>query len=376
MTLQKTASKTALLLQCPRPFADDTETEADPPGEAAIYGTRWHKATASTLTWLMTPPKSGDSFEDHIVLDDEELARHVASGVAALDAWMRPEGNPFGLAFKIVEVETSRALDLTKSSDGTVKAILHEADDYHEYSTEQGTPLPPNMLAGTADVVLEAESHSGIFRVVLDHKTGEDHINEYPHPASLPQLQSLAEMWEADAVAILHAPKDSPVVIYAEPIPRGISRFRHELWRANRLIDSGFMRPGPECKFCPARGSCPAKQGELIASTTALVRTTLSAPPLARIDDGINPGRFHQLKSELEKLIKQATAQTKAEVKAGALYERPDGKVLEIQTVQVERLSKKSILEAYGKTKGEEMLQALRDAGALVVAEEERLVAK
>lgn len=372
MTLQKTASKTALLLQCPRPFAADTETEADPPGEAAIYGTRWHKNAAILLNWM----KSGrpDSTDIGTRYEDLEEANHVKNAFDALDAWMKPEGNPFGLQFRISEVETSRALDLTKSSDGTVKAKLWEQNGAHDYTASDGSPLGGQYLSGTADVVLEAESSSGIFRVVLDHKTGEDHINEYPTPSTLPQLQALAEMWEADAVAILHAPINAPVVIYAETIPRGISRFRHELWHANRLVDSGFMRPGPECKFCPARGSCPAKQGELIASAGALVTQTVGGLT-ARIDPP-PPGTFHQLKTELEKLIKQATAQTKAEVKAGALYERPDGKTLEIQTVHVERLSKKSILEAYGKSKGEELLQQLRDAGALVVAEEERLVAK
>lgn len=370
MTVQKSASKTALLLQCPRPFSADTETEDSEPGEAAIYGTRWHKKAAQILD--AHTPLTPDGFYETEGAVVDELGSHVIRALDALAAWMAPSGNPFGLAFKVVEVETSRAIDLTKSSDGTLIAILNEED--HTYLTGSGVSLDDNYLAGTADVVLEAESSSGIFRVVLDHKTGEDRRNEYPTPSQVPQMQSLAEMWEADAVAILHAPKDAPVQIYAEPIARGISRFRHELWRAYRLVDSGFMRPGPECKFCPARTSCPAKQGELIASTTALVKKVTGDAPITRL--ALNEGAFHMMLGELDKLQKQARGLLRESVRSGDVIERPDGKVLELQTVSIERLSKKSILEAYGKSKGEELLQTLRDDGALSSVEEERLVAK
>ena len=367
MTVPKTASKTALLLQCPRPFSEDTETEPDEPGEAALYGTRWHKAVAHHY---------GSETHEHPGFPEDRTEReafiaHVEQGTMALDEWMRPTGNPWGLSFQVTEVETSRALDLTKSSDGTIKAILHEQGNAHEYTTEKGEVLPSHFLAGTADVVLEAKTGAGIFRVGLDHKTGEDRTNSYVSPSDVPQMQALAEMWEADAVAILHAPKGAPVQIYAEQIPRGVSRFRHELWRAYRLVDSGFMRPGPECKFCPARASCPAKQGELLASTSQILGAAL-----VKREEPMTPGRFHQLRSQWAALEKQALAQLREDVRSGEIIERPDGKVLEIQTVQVERLSKKSILEALGAEEGKQLLEELRAAGALKEVEEERLVAK
>lgn len=364
MSVQKSASKTALFLQCPRPFSQETETEHDEPGEAALYGIEFHKEMAELLR--------GNGPESSMTGD---LFVHVNRAYSELLLWMTPGGNPFGLAFKVVEVETSRALDLTKSSDGTIRAKLWEQNGAHDYTAADGSSLADHMLAGTADVVLEAESSSGIFRVVLDHKTGEDRINELIYPSKLPQLQALAEMWEADAVAILHAPKDAPVQIYAETIPKNISRFRHELWGAYRLVDSGFMRPGPECTMCPAKLQCPAKQGELIASTSALVKKTLGSGVIVG-NVTVDPGSFHMMLGQLEALQKQARGLLREEVRAGEIIERPDGKVLEIQTVNVERLSKKSILEAYGKTKGEQLLQTLRDDGALSSVEEERLVAK
>lgn len=372
MTVPKTASKTALFLQCPRPFSEDTETEHDEPGEPALYGTRWHKETARVLFTVQERGWFKKVWAQEEI-EDEELRKNVKAAADSLRAWCEPEGNPWGLSFKVVEVETSRALDLTKSSDGTIKVKLDDPDGLHEYVDEADFYLAPNYLAGTADVVLEAESATGIFRVVLDHKTGEDYANEYVEPSKLPQLQALAEMWDADAVAVLHAPRGAPVQIYAEMTQRNVSRFRHELWRAYRLVDSGFMRPGPECKFCPARTSCPAKQGELIASTAALAKQAVGPVDLTQAAD---PGKFHQFLSQLTALEKQARSQLREMVRSGEVIERPDGKTLEIQMVTVERLSKKSIIEAFGAEKGGEVLRMLRNAGALKDSEEERLVAK
>lgn len=365
MALQKSASKTALLLACPRPFAEDTETEHEEPGEAAVYGTKFHALIAAKLR-----NPTSTSWQSLLVQvdDDNDLVDHVLSAYRELGEWCKPEGNPFGLAWRVKEVETSRALDLTRSTNGIRKVTLTDADGAHVYED-----LAAKELAGTADVILEAETSRGILRCVLDHKTGEDYANEYIAPSQLPQMQALAEMWEADYVAVLHTPRNVPPVIYAEEIPKH-SRFRADLWRAYRIIDEGFLRVGPECKFCPARASCPAKQGELIQSATTLVKTTLGVIQARAVT--VDRGKFHMMRLELEKLMKQATNELREDVRNGEVIERPDGKVLTLVTSQVERLSKKSILEAYGRVEGEEVLQRLRADGALTSQEEEKLVAK
>lgn len=360
MTLQITASKTPLLLQCPRPFAHDTDTETGDVGEPAIYGQRFHSGMARVL---LTEPElrcSSDAIDGGV---DEDLCAHVWRAYEELIAWMAPAGNAFGFQFRVVEVETSRALDLTKSTGGIRPIVLRDPDGEHVYED-----LAAHEMGGTCDALLEAETPIGIFRVVLDHKTGE-HEEYYIHPAQNEQMRSLAAMWGADAVAILHTPRQSAPVVYAEVVET--DRFRHDLWKAYRMVNSGYLRTGPECRYCPARSSCSAKQGELIASTTALVGAAL-----VKRQETQTPGRFHMMLTELEKLAKQARTQLREEVRSGAVYERPDGKVLELVVKNVERLSKKSIVEAYGRSRGEQVLQTLRDDGALSEVPQEELRAK
>lgn len=355
--MQITASKTALLLQCPRPFSPGVELEPSEAGEAAIYGQRFHSMMAGLLR---------DDVSDVAVgVGDYDIVAHVTRAHDELQMWMASNGNPFGLTFRIVEVESSRALDLTKSSGGCRTTSLNDPDGEHRYED-----LTADEMGGTADCVLEAETPAGIFRVVLDHKTGE-HEELYLHPAQNEQMQALAAMWEADAVAILHTPRQCAPVIYAEVVET--SRFRGELWRARRMVGSGFLRTGSECRYCPAKASCPAKQGELIAATSALVAKVTGKSSVTTNPD---KGRFHLMLTELDKLTKQARSQLREEVRCGEVIERPDGKVLELVTKSVERLSKKSIIEAYGRTEGERVLQKLRDDGALTEVDQEELRAK
>jgi hypothetical protein len=82
------------------------------------------------------------------------------------------------------------------------------------------------------------------------------------------------------------------------------------------------------------------------------------------------------LKHNFDRLVRLTLNKVRDDVRAGNVYERPDGKHLALQTRMVERLSKKSILEAYGKERGEALLEQLRKDGALVEVEEEMLVAK
>src|SRR5882762_5747985 len=114
--IQKTASKTALLLQCPRSFSEGVELEEQSAGEAAIYGTRFHKGMAQYL--------KGDEPASARLNGDFALDKHIDAALNELRAWCAPSGNPFGLSSHVAEVETSRCLDLTKSSGGIAPISL------------------------------------------------------------------------------------------------------------------------------------------------------------------------------------------------------------------------------------------------------------
>ena len=358
---QPTASRAALLLQCPRPFAKDTSIDPDDnaPGEAALYGTRFHAALARLLA------------EDILFADtvSDELILHVKRAYEEIHAWMRPEGNPFNRQFKVVAVEAARSMRISKQG-ATISGdtTLHDPDGEHRYD------MLPGEIAGTADLVLESVG-APRFIAVLDHKTGE--YGEYSQPSKLPQMLVLAAMWGADAVAILHHPRGSVPAIYAEPIDRDAQRrFLKETRAALKNIDSGFMRTGSECRYCPARTGCPTRHGELLTSTTSLVARTLEMRASKALAAPVDKGRFHMMLSELSRLASIAREQLRDDVRAGEFIERPDGKTLALETRSYERLSKTSILEAYGKVEGERVLAKLRADGALTDEPREELRAK
>src|SRR5882757_8630943 len=229
--MQITASKTALLLQCPRPFSKGVEIEPSDPGEAALYGQQFHRYIAALLREEIPELLIGEP------TPSLELVQHVHRAYDELQAWMKPDGNPFGLQFEVTEVESSRALEL---GDGGYarKIVLNDPDGLHEYED-----LRVTEMGCTADAILEApHPEGGIFRVVLDHKTGEYDASSYTRPAENEQMQSLALAWGAHAVAILHTPRQSAPVIYSETV--SLDKFQADLWAANRLRESGFLRPG------------------------------------------------------------------------------------------------------------------------------------
>lgn len=394
--LQKTASKAGLLLQCPRPFSEGVEVERQEPGEAAQYGTRFHAAMAE---WFSKGELNKGGFLEELLLEDDDLLRHVEDAARALEAWMQPAGNPFGLQFKVVGVEQSAGVSFEQDHDSIdvchCAANLIDPAGEHRYEGWSGNPncTVDADVYGTADVILEAEMSSKregtlqkdfsikwserpvIFRVVLDHKTGGDYRGSYSKPASDPQMQALGLLFNADAVAILHSPRGAPPVIYSEPF-RSYS-LKEVFLAAIERVDEGFLRVGPECRFCPARGDCPAKQGELIASTEALVKKTLGSGAMLTGHIAVDPGAFHLLLSELSRLEKLARAEIRAAVEAGEVIERPDGKTLVIQKSTVERLpSKKALRAALGNAAAEELFVQWRALGIMVEEEEERLVAR
>jgi hypothetical protein len=368
MGLQPTASRTALLLQCGRPFAPDTHIP--PPeekGEDTLFGSAVHallKQAASKGGFTLDDAEGEAGFYGLTGLAGEVFL-HASAMWKCLQEWRTPEGNPLGIALKVVGVETPRAW---RPPSGKPRDVSFDADT-HTYEIQIGE------IGGTYDVLLESEAHdasSGLIRVILDYKTGT--WGDFSRPGSLPQLRTLALMEDGVThLAILHAPRGGVPVVYIEP---AADKFGHAraLRDAMARVGDGSMRPGPECKFCEARGDCPARDGELAKTTMALARKAHLGE--LSLNSEVNDGLMHMFVGSLEKAVERWRADLKERVKGGEVVQRPDGKTLTLVTRQVERLSKEAFIKALGKAEAEEEFDKLRASGVLLSKSEERLEAK
>src|SRR5580704_1250358 len=332
---QLSASKTDLFLQCQRPFADDTPEpdEDDRPKAARDYGTQFHKALE---VWV-----SG-----HGHIDDPKVIAHAKAAMVFLQNWMT--NYPSG-PLNVIWTEKHLATRLLKSGIKTRACEFDEAT--HTYALRLGE------IGGTGDLLVQNEKT----RIIIDYKTGTS--KNYSNPKT-GQMLTLALMTNANAVAIFHSPPGGLPVIYEEPVTKEELQAHAKALRLQRArVGDGSLRPGPECRYCPVKGTCPTQHGELLVQTTALVRKTLGAGGLTQeIDRGV----FYPMLGKLEKLAKLAREQIKEEVEMGEVYETPDGKTLTIVSVEGrESISKKSILEAMGEKEGGEMLNLLRAKGAI-----------
>ena len=354
--MKPSASNLHLLFACPRPFSDDVEVERDEPNIRMRYGSAFHEMMAG-----VNPEDAAAKF--NVVPYTDELAAHVVRAKAALNDWL--ENNYLGVKFTVIAEERAAAWDyVTRTSRHNIP--FNEAE--HSYDCAE-TEIP-----GTADLVVHAEGPNPgeVIRVVFDYKTGD--YGSFDHPELMPQMQHLAVTWDATHVAILHAPRGGIPVIHIAPFD-SMARAKAEaaMTAAMLRINSGFLRPGPHCKRCPAKVGCPTNNADLIKETNMLVRMATGGGPLA---NPVDKGALSQFLRLFSPLAEQARELLKADVKAGEVITEPSGKTLQMQTAQVERISKKSIIEALGKEAGEAKLAELRALGCLVSKEEEKMVAK
>lgn len=387
MGLQPSASRTALLLACPRPFDPGLEADPDLAGEPARYGSAFHAIAASCLRTggrgtkkapLETTPayaKAVDAAaaEYDVKAATHELAGHVKSSVKVLRNWLARE------KLEVAEVEKAYAIWPRANGTWTTRAIPPH-DDEHRYASA------PGEVPGTVDLIAVTSNRTRA--VVIDHKTGgEDH--GFAVPASIPQMQTLGLAAPGVAeVGIFHADRRGLPIMYAEPYePRDQHDHAVELFKALARIGSGFLRPGPQCKRCPTRLSCPAHAADLLSEgTAALVEraNSLAVEPVGPSGiliphEGeapleIRAGALYELLKRFRALEKAGSEEIKRLVKAGAVIETREGNVLAIQTQNYETLSKKSVLEALGKVAGEKELARLRKKGAIREATREMLV--
>lgn len=393
MGLQPSASRTALLLACPRPFDPALEAPPDLPGEPARYGSAFHLLIASCLR---SPKKKLLERSDRYAREvdravkqydvraaRDELAGHVKSSVKVLRNWLDRE------KLGITEIENAHAIRPYPNGTWTTRAIRAH-DENHRYIIEA------DQVAGTVDLVVVSADRTRA--VVIDHKTGGGD-ETFAQPAAIPQMRTLGIIAANPLgatrphveVGIFHADRRGLPMLYAEPYERSAQKSHASaLHKALARVGTGFLRPGPHCARCPARLTCPAHAADLLAeSTAALVHSanTLAVEPisptavyasLAVAPSGsasieVRASALYDLLKKFRVLEKAGSDEIKRLVKAGAVIETREG-VLAIRAQTYETLSKKSVLDALGKVAGERELARLRKKGVIHEAAREMLI--
>jgi hypothetical protein len=396
MGWQPSASKTEILLLCQRPFDPAIEAEPDEPGEPARYGSAWHQVAAACLR---SPKKKllekssaayarvvSKAARDHDVKDArEELAGHVKSSVKVLRNWLARE------KLKIVGIEKAYAIWPKANGIWKVREIAPH-DEEHRYKNS------PGEIPGTVDLI--ATNTNRKRTVVLDHKTGyvedwfaNDDFVGFARPTTVGQMRTLGLLGTVGSteVGIFHADRKGLPIVYAEPYEFS-AQLKHvkELHAAFSRIGQGFLRPGPYCKRCPARVGCPARAADLLVESAEVLVKAANAVALEPVDPNalfalptepppagmleMRAGALYDMLKRFRELEKAGSAELRRLVRAGAIIETRDGKVLSLRTQTYESLSKKSVLEALGKVAGEKLLTQLRKKGVIREATREMLI--
>jgi hypothetical protein len=370
---QATASKSALLLECPWSFSRD-DLEREEPGEGARYGSAFHELLAGVL---MGARRNAPAVAKRWGLSEEagpELREHVTAAHDTLTTWLAG-ANPFRITFEgTAFVEESLAL-----KPGEYARLIEAPDDEHHYAAAK-----PGEIPGTLDYALRGET-----LLVLDWKTGSE--ISYDKPLDHPQLLTLAAAtmrWVGASACIVgagHFRRRGMPKVYADRVSLAdLKGYESRLAASLQRVGDGSMRPGRHCTemYCPARDVCPARDSELLqragdvltgltAAGGALSAQGLTANDVAMVKAGPlglseskKLGLLYDVVRKSEALAARSRAELRQAVEAGALVETSDG-VLSLREVSRESLSKTSVVEAYGKLEGARVLDKLRQDGAV-----------
>jgi len=370
MSLAPSASATGLLLQCSRPFSKGVTLDTSPPSEAARFGLAWHAVAAWAILLRKLPRlqvlrptalRHAQAYgAEHI---EEELVAHLASTLPILFKWL--DALEEREEIESIITEKSFAWD---PQTGHVREIPLPTIEDHHYQTRDGE------MPGTADLILLTRKPRRRLHVI-DHKTG---VGDFSRPAQVPQLKTLALFVSrfyrvplADTfVGVFHAPRFAAPRMFVEPAL--VESHDTSLAKALARIDDGFMRPGRECETCKARPACPAGDSEMLLKAETLLKQThhastalLAAPTSKNLTRDRQLGMLYELITQGETLAERAREAIKREIAEGSVPELSDGRMLVLKKRQVERLSKKEFINAYGKIAAERMFAKWRKDKAL-----------
>lgn len=240
MGLDRSASKTGLLLGCQYSFRADVDVPESNVGEAAHRGTRIH-----------------DGIEN-----DTDLPHAGEQGcINAARAWLETH-----------QAETPAAKEVAYAWDGESSTVIGTGREAYANAPE-GT-----LMTGTADIIVTA--FDGV--TVADWKSSEQSASKAHE-----QLMTLAVMAGADHKVAIELREDGTYVEHGrtELMPWDLEVHAEKLRTAIAAIPNAQPTPGDHCgeHYCPLRGTCPAYQetvehvAELVPAG-ALVRRKLTEP--------------------------------------------------------------------------------------------------
>ena len=376
-----------LLIECAYSFAQSFDrVEA---GEPARYGSAFHEIAAADLDNRPLLPKAMHTVASKWEVTEhfDELVEHTALSLRTLKGWLQK--NEFRVQWKLNtggrHVEVAVALDPLQGA-----RFIQGHNAAHVYDDITDTEQP-----GTLDLAL---SHVKTPLLVIDHKTGEE---DFRHPLDKAQLLSLAAAMmritrrKEAIVGALWARRRGMPKVYAEKVRLSeLSSYERRVKKGLAQVGDGSLRPGPWCQRCPARYACPAKDADLLARAGDVL-TGLTAAGGALSKQGLTAndvtlvkvppgglsverrlGHLYDVVRKGEALAERARAEIKAaiiESNGTLLPVTKEGKYLTVRTFEKESLGKKSIIDAYGKIKGERLIAKLRKDGAINKSRVEQL---
>lgn len=357
---QVSASKTALVIQCGRPFWPDVELSQGEVGEKALYGTNFHERAAIKLGNDAPLSGIGGQF-------DAEAEAHLEIIWPAFMAWLGGD-NPLKIDWLQEDgrriVEQSFAFNTLSPKAGGVRRVMLDIP------THQYQDLQRHEIAGTVDLAIYAPRDRAL--LVLDHKTGE-----WPgDPAELPQLLTLSLMLTRALKlgqnirlvhAIHHAPRGltSSSVVAKSVSPARLQSHAKDLAGAFERITQRTIRQGPECQFCPARHNCPTMTNALVA---------LNAGPGEMTQE--KAGAIHQALGLYADMAKTLRKQLHDYVAKHGPIERPDGMVARLENRSYSQLSMASIRRNLPPEEADRVIDMLESSGCIEQVEREELRAR
>lgn len=409
VTLQWSASKTELLIQCARPFQAGVDTP-DSAEEPTRYGSAYHELMEipSIRSEKLMPVAIQLAKKWDLPGAELELVPHVQASKKVLYDWLAGN-NDFGLKLDIRQGLKEAAFAVNPWARKARRIELPTVEGHiYQGVTEQEMPM-------TADLMFPRIA-------VIDYKSGRDPLDFLTVPETHGQLLTLGlscawapvvnEAWCLGCtsgisrcvrrngqqwcpgnlgggiiLAALHAERGLPPVMHASLVSREeLDEHANRLQVAMHRAGDGSLREGGCCRICPARHDCPAKFGQAVTAaaevmeegTNLLARvksaeiTEVTATDIANLHYMLR--RFRALEGPADKLVRREYARicprpdaTPEEVAAasGEVGVAPDGKVLVWKEKTVRSLSIKGIYEALGKVAGQELIDELEARGVI-----------
>lgn len=378
--MQPSASRSDILIHCSYWLDPQLELPENTSSDASRYGSAFHEVMAFCLLKALKSGTKPSAYDNRVVKAcshwklpksvEGELAGHTWGSFKVLRGWLLGD-NPWGIRWNEgrIEVETAYAIDVY---DGKSRNISLPTEEEHHY---------PDLRTHEVAATLDFRSEFLNAHLNLDHKTGSS--KDFSSPEEDNQIKTVSLIGDGDISigAVLHADRQGLPIIYAAGIQLDdLNVHREQLKQSLDRVGDGSMRPGPWCKYCPAKSVCPTQYAELIPSAIAIVESATGIvvdklPRDTAVTTANQVGKMHFLRTKMLHMMKKVDDEIHDWVRdhPREIATRPDGKHLEYLTREREELSKKVFIEVLGKVEAERVFEKLRKQGILVKTSREEL---